>query len=233
MPRDIKSAASPRLRVEPSVVPRAFYDRDTRRVARALLGKVLVRRAGRRLLTGRIVETEAYLGAEDAAAHSAPGPTARNRVIFGPPGHAYVYFIYGNHYCLNVNCLPEGEAGCVLIRALEPLAGLEHMARNRGLALDRRRLERKALETGAPRLLRQLTTGPGRLCEAFAITRQRDNGKDVTSPRSDLTIADDGVRPRRILTTPRIGITKSADEMLRYVIEGNPFVSGPVFRTKK
>jgi DNA-3-methyladenine glycosylase len=202
-------------------LPREFYDRDTRRVARALLGKILIRREGRRHLTGRIVETEAYLGTDDAAAHSAPGITARNRVIFGPPGHAYVYFIYGNHYCLNVNCLPEGQAGCVLIRALEPLTGLEQMARNRGLALDH-----KAVETHAPRLLRQLTTGPGRLCQAFAITRERDNGKDVTNARSDLTIADDGFRPRRVLTTPRIGITKSADEMLRYLIEGNPFASG-------
>ncbi len=145
------------------ILPRAFYSRDPRIVARALLGKVLVRRAGRALLAGRIVEVEAYLGAGDAAAHSAAGRTARNFVIFGPPGHAYVYFIYGNHYCLNVSCLPEGKAGCVLIRALEPMAGLQQMARNRSLRPEGLWGERpaRAGEAQAPqRLLRLLTTGP-------------------------------------------------------------------------
>src|SRR3954470_15191018 len=107
---------------------RRFYARDPRRVARELLGKVLVRRRGKQLLAGRIVEVEAYLGAGDIAAHAAAGRTARNEVLFGPPGHAYVYFIYGTHYCLNVSCEPEGEAGCVLFRALEPLSGIEEMA---------------------------------------------------------------------------------------------------------
>jgi len=191
-----------------------FYVRDPRIVSRALLGKVLVRREERRLLAGRIVEVEAYLGKDDPAAHSAAGRTARNAVIFGPPGHAYVYFIYGNHYCLNVSCLPDGVAGGVLFRAVEPLSGTEEMAKARGISIQ------------TPRDLKLLTSGPGRLAEAFGITRPRDNGKDLTSPKSDLWIADDGYRPRRIAITPRIGITKAAERPLRYVIAGNEFVSG-------
>ncbi len=200
-------------------LPREFYDRDLRRISRELLGKVLVRREGRRVRTARIVEVEAYLGVDDPAAHSFSGRTARNAVLFGPPGNAYVYFIYGNHYCLNVSCLPDGVAGGILFRALEPLAGIEEMALARGLSV-----------TVALRDLRQLTSGPGRLAEAFGITRERDNGKDLTSARSDLFIADDGYRVRRILTTPRIGITKAAELPLRYVIAGNEFVSGPKIR---
>jgi DNA-3-methyladenine glycosylase len=200
-------------------LPREFYDRDPRRVSRELLGKVLVRREGRRVRTARIVEVEAYLGMDDSAAHSFAGRTARNAVLFGPPGHAYVYFIYGNHYCLNVSCLPDGVAGGILFRALEPLAGIEEMALARGLSV-----------TVALGDLRQLTSGPGRLAEAFGITRERDNGKDLTSARSDLFIADDGYRVRRILTTPRIGITKAAERPLRYLIAGNEFVSGPKIR---
>jgi DNA-3-methyladenine glycosylase len=198
-------------------LPRSFYDRDPPEVASDLLGKVLVRRLGRKLLAGRIVEDEAYLGREDPAAHAAAGRTARNAVLFGPPGHAYVYLIYGNHFCLNVSCLPEGDAGCVLIRALEPVAGERDMARERGLALD-----------DVPRLalLRMLASGPGRLCEAMRITRPKDNGKDVTRAVSDLWIGDDGFRPERIATTVRVGITKAAEHPLRYVIAGNPFVSG-------
>src|SRR5438105_11758912 len=196
-------------------LPASFYDRDPREVSRDLLGKVLVRREGKKLLTGRIVEVEAYLGAGDAAAHAAAGRTPRNDVLFGPPGRAYVYFIYGNHYCLNVSCLPDGIAGGILFRALEPLFGVEAMAQARGISVY-------ALSD-----LPQLTSGPGRLAEAFGITRERDNGKDVTSTKSDLWIADDGYRPAQIVTTTRIGITKAAKLPLRYLIAGNPFVSGP------
>ena len=194
---------------------REFYDRDPRRVGRELLGKVLIRRDGRRLRTARIVEVEAYLGEGDPASHSFAGRTLRNAVLFGPPGHAYIYFIYGNHFCLNVSCLADGVAGGVLFRALEPLTGIEVMARSRGVSI-----------TDA-RDLRKLTSGPGRLAEAFDITRERDNGKDLTSARSDLFIADDGYRVRRVLTTRRIGITKAAERTLRYLIGGNEFVSGP------
>src|SRR5664279_1136752 len=111
-------------------VPRSFFNRDPRLVGRELLGKVLLRREGHATLAGRIVELEAYLGADDDAAHAATGKTARNEVLFGPPGHAYVYFIYGNHYCLNVSCLRAGDAGSLLIRALEPIDGIEQMALN-------------------------------------------------------------------------------------------------------
>jgi DNA-3-methyladenine glycosylase len=195
-------------------LPRDFYDRDPRRVSRDLLGKLLVRRDGRKLRIARIVEVEAYLGRNDPAAHSFAGRTQRNAVLWGPPGFAYVYFIYGNHYCFNVSCLQDGEAGGVLFRALEPLAGIEEMARGRGLSLD------------DANDLRKLTSGPGRLAEAFGITRARDNGKDLTSSRSDLSIADDGTTPPRVKITPRIGITKAAERPLRFVVAGNHYVSG-------
>ncbi len=181
-------------------------------MSRDLLGKVLVRREGNTLLAGRIVEVEAYLGQDDPAAHSYRGKTPRNAVMFGPPGFVYVYFIYGNHYCFNVSCLPEGEAGAVLFRALEPLSGVEEMTRARGIA---------NLSD-----LRTLTSGPGRLAKALGITRERDNGKDLTSAASDLWIADDGFPRPRVLITPRIGITKAAEHPLRYLIAGNKFVSG-------
>jgi DNA-3-methyladenine glycosylase len=200
------------------ILPRAFYDRDPAAVARELLGKVLVRRGRRMLLQGRIVEVEAYLGEGDAAAHAAAGRTARNDALFGPPGHAYVYFIYGNHWCFNVSCLPDGRGGGVLFRALEPLTGIERMA----LARD--------IEVRSERDLRRLTSGPGRLAEAFGITRQRDNKKDLTWNKSDLWIADDGSVPERVVECPRIGITKAADMPLRYLIAGNPFVSGKKVR---
>jgi DNA-3-methyladenine glycosylase len=195
-------------------LPRAFFNRDPREVSRDLLGKLLIRREGRAKLIGRIVELEAYLGADDPAAHSFAGRTARNAVLFGPPGFAYVYFIYGNHYCLNISCLPDGMPGGILFRALEPLTGIPAMARSRDVTI------------GNPRDLTRLTTGPGRLAEAFGITRDRDNGKDLTSNRSDLYLADDGSPKPRILTTPRIGITKAADLALRYIVAGNRFVSG-------
>src|SRR5205807_732820 len=201
---------------------RAFFNRDPRIVARQLLGKLIVRREeqrreGRKMLAGRIVEVEAYLGADDAAAHAAAGRTARNEVLFGPPGHAYIYFIYGVHFCLNISCLPEGDAGCVLIRALEPLEGIEAMAEARGLQSN---------DFSSVRSLRAIASGPGKLCEALQITRSRDNGKDMLSPGSDLVVIDDGYRAKKIHITPRIGITKSAAMPLRYLIAENAFVSG-------
>lgn len=166
------------------------------------------------MLAGRIVEVEAYLGKNDPAAHSFAGRTARNAVLWGPPGIAYVYFIYGNHYCLNVSCLQDGVAGGVLFRALEPLLGIEEMAEARGLA---------AADIAD---LHRLTSGPGRLAEAFGITRLRDNQKDLTSVKSDLWILDDGSPRPLVKITPRIGITKAAERPLRYIIPGNRFVSG-------
>jgi DNA-3-methyladenine glycosylase len=195
---------------------RSFFNRDPRTVARELLGKLIVRRDGRKQLAGRIVEVEAYLGAGDLAAHAAAGHTARNSVLFGPPGHVYVYFIYGVHYCLNVSCLPEGDAGSVLIRALEPVSGMREMAEARGLA---------NLDLTAPRDLRKLASGPGKLCESLGITRPRDNGKDMLSPASDLQVMSDGFRVENVVVTQRIGITKATEMPLRYVIGGNHFTS--------
>jgi DNA-3-methyladenine glycosylase len=205
-------------------LPRSFFARDARRVARELLGKVLVRNKEARAeesrrLTARIVEVEAYLGAKDPAAHAYNGRTARNAVLFGPPGHAYVYFIYGNHYCLNVSCELEGQG--VLFRALEPLEGIEEMARNRGIELDGKQDGFKKKDWP------KLTSGPGRLSEAFGITRARDNGCDLTSAASSLWIGDDGYGARGIRLTPRIGIKKAVEQPLRYILGGSRFVSGP------
>jgi DNA-3-methyladenine glycosylase len=193
-------------------LPRSYYNRDTRLVAPDLLGKILVRRQGRKLLTGRIVEVEAYPGAADPASHTFIGRTPRNAVLFGPPGYAYVYFIYGNHFCLNVSCLPDGVGSGILFRAVEPIKGNEEMFKQRGIA------------SGSD--MRRLTSGPGRMAAAFGITRKRDNGKDLTNPRSDLYIADDGSEPPRVVITKRIGLKKAVEMPLRFVVEGNRFVSG-------
>lgn len=198
------------------LLQRAFFNRDPRTVSRELLGKLIVRSEDGKTRAGRIVEVEAYLGVGDLAAHAAAGLTERNAVLWGPPGHTYIYFIYGVHYCLNISCLPQGKAGGVLIRALEPVAGVHEMAKARELS----DLEFKSL-----RELRMLTSGPGRLCEALGITRPRDNGKDMVSRRSDLRVMDDGFKVGKVAVTPRIGITKSAELPLRYVISGNDFVS--------
>jgi DNA-3-methyladenine glycosylase len=201
---------------EAKLLRRAFFNRDPRAVARELLGKLIVRREGRRKLAGRIVEVEAYLGAGDLAAHAAAGHTARNAVLWGPPGHAYIYFIYGVHYCLNISCLPEGDAGCVLIRALEPVSGVDDMAKARDLA---------DLDLTSMRDLRKLASGPGKLCEALGITLPRDNSKDMLSPKSDLQVVNDGFSVEEVAVTQRIGITKSAEMPLRYVIAGNAYLS--------
>ena len=185
------------------ILPRSFYARPTVEVARGLLGKVLVHGP----TAGVIVETEAYLGGDDLAAHSARGITARTRVIFGPPGHAYVYFIYGMYECLNLVAEPAGQPGCVLIRALQPVAGVDLMQRRRPAA----------------RKPEQLANGPGKLTLAMAITRLH-NGVDVT--RGALVVRD-ALSPANfdIAITPRIGITKCADLPLRFLIAGNRFVS--------
>jgi DNA-3-methyladenine glycosylase len=195
----------------PKLLPRSFYLDPPDVVGRRLLGKLVKRRLDGHSLIGRIVELEAYLGLDDPAAHSYNGKTARNAVLFGPPGFAYVYFIYGMHYCLNVSCQPDGHAGGVLIRALEPVEGLETMARLRKLP-----------PSANPRLL---TSGPGRLCQALDITRAAHNGLDVTSRTSILQFLDDGYEPELIRSTPRIGITKAIEHPLRFTIEGNQFVS--------
>ena len=185
------------------MLPRRFYARPTIDVARDLLGKVLKHGS----TSGIIVETEAYLGADDLAAHSARGVTPRTKIIFGPPGHAYVYLIYGMYECLNIIAEPEGNPGCVLIRAIEPLTGIELM-----------RSRRPAARTDC-----DLTSGPGKLTLAMGIDREH-NGEDVTS--GPITVqSQTSSAPFRIVTAPRIGIRKCADWPLRFYMEGNAFVS--------
>jgi DNA-3-methyladenine glycosylase len=213
----MRSVSTPRLPRSLPPLPQSFYDRDPRKVARDLLGKLLIRRDGGKRLIGRIVEVEAYLDG-DPAAHSFVGRTDRNAILWGPPGLSYVYFIYGNHFLFNVSCMPDGKAGGVLFRAVEPLEGLAEMALGRDCALEE------------VRDLRTLTSGPGRMAEAFGITRERDNGKDMTSSKSDLWISSDGFHPGKIAVTPRIGITKAAERPLRFIVVGNRFVSGKLWR---
>jgi DNA-3-methyladenine glycosylase len=184
-------------------LPRSFYLRSAEEVARGLLGKIIAH--GR--TSGRIVETEAYLGTGDLAAHSACGPTRRNQVIFGPPGHAYVYFVYGMYECLNLVAEPDGVAGCVLIRALEPLTGLPMMRRRRPAAHS----------------IENLANGPGKLTQALGISLA-DNGADVT--RGALIVgAPLAEESFEIGVSKRIGITKSIDLPLRFFIEESKFLS--------
>jgi len=186
-----------------TILARSFYNRRTTEVARDLLGKIVTHGS----TAGRIVETEGYLGGDDLASHSARGITDRTRVIFGPPGHAYVYLVYGMYECLNLVVEPEGKPGCVLIRAFEPMAGIEIMRRRRPRAHS----------------LRDLTGGPGRLTLALEITRAQ-NGADVT--RGGLVVRRlRSEPPFEIQVTPRIGISQCAELPLRYIIAGNSFVS--------
>lgn len=192
-----------RLSIASEILPRSFYERPTETVARELLGKILVHGE----TAGRIVEVEAYLGPNDLAAHAARGLTPSTQVIFGPPGRAYVYLIYGMYECLNLIAEPAGVAGCVLIRAVEPVAGIHVMQQRRPIA----------------RSVEQLASGPGKLTRALGITRKL-NGADVT--RGVLTVH----QPERgekfaIAITPRIGITKCVDWPLRFFIRENRFVS--------
>ena len=187
------------------VLPREFYARATVKVARELLGKILLHQE----CAARIVEVEAYLGGDDLAAHSARGLTERTRVIFGPPGHAYVYFIYGMYECLNIVAEPDGVPGCVLIRALEPLVGISVMRQRRPAA---KRVE-------------ELTSGPGRLTMAMNITRAL-YGADLT--QGPLLVREfPGEPPRRFATSPRIGIRHCVDWPLRFFLENNSCVSRP------
>jgi DNA-3-methyladenine glycosylase len=207
-------------------IERRFFLEPPEIVAPQLLGKLLARQTEAGWLAGRIVEVEAYLGPHitatpDPAAHSFRGVTERNRVMFGPPGHAYVYFIYGMYFCVNVTCEPVGQAGCILIRALEPILGLEEMALNRGLS--------RGLPRGLPSgpSLAKLTGGPGKLCQAMQITRSDDNGLDLLSAASPLQLREDGYRVESIDITPRIGIRHAADLPLRFSVAGNGCVSRP------
>ena len=186
---------------------RAFFNRSPEVVARELLGKVLRHNYKGEWLSGRIVEVEAYLGFDDPASHAFIGQTERNRVLFGPPGFAYVYLVYGMYYCLNASCLPAGVPGGILFRAIEPMEGVKTMARLRGVP-----------ETSSSS---RISGGPGRLCQALGITLKVHNGVDVTRRESTLQVVDDGYQVSRVDVTPRIGIQKAADLPLRFLIAGD------------
>jgi DNA-3-methyladenine glycosylase len=189
---------------------RSFYQQPTLEVARQLLGKYLVRKHADGTTVGRIVETEAYLGPEDKACHASRGRTPRTAIMFGPPGYAYVYFVYGFHHMLNIVTEELDYPAAVLIRAVEPVTGLDLMKQRRGVGEAR-----------------NLTSGPGKLCQAFAIDRGL-NGKDICG--SILYVRDDGNPPPRVVAKPRVGVDYAGEWKLkpwRFLIGGNEFVSKP------
>jgi DNA-3-methyladenine glycosylase len=195
-------------------LPHAFYHRAPVEVARDLLGKTLWRRSETGLAAGIIVETEAYSGVDDPASHAWRGRTQRNAVMFGPPGHAYVYFTYGMHHCLNAVTGPTGQASAVLLRAIEPIVALELMRERRGAYI----------------LDRDLARGPGRLCQALGITTA-DDGTDLAGDAlwiSETLDAPDLL----IVATPRIGITRAAERPWRFVICDSRYVSGRPIRLR-
>lgn len=193
----------------PDVLPCSFYDRDPPLVARELLGMHLVMRdPDGHDLRARIVETEAYLGPHDPACHAVVGRTRRTEHLHGPPGRAYVYRIYGMHWCINAVTLPDGIGSAVLLRAVEPLGDLDRLRERRPAA----------------RRDRDLTNGPGKLCAAYGITGAHDGTSLQAGPVRIVQGSD--VRDADVVVTPRIGITRAADWPLRFLEHGNPFVSG-------
>lgn len=195
-----------RLLVGSDPVPRSFFARPTERVARELLGRVLVSRIGGGITAGRIVETEAYLGPEDPGSHAATKRvTSRNEVMYGPPGVAYVYFTYGVHHCLNLIAEEEGTAGGVLIRAIHPLVGEDVMR------------ERRDGRGG-----RELTSGPGKVAQALGVRLEHDRSALGEGP---LEVRDDGTRPDAVSVGPRVGLSEGHDLHLRFFVEGDPYVS--------
>ncbi|MEP6495961.1 MAG: DNA-3-methyladenine glycosylase [bacterium] len=195
-----------RSRLAPALLPE-FYERDTERVARDLLGAILECRTADGVAAGRIVETEAYIGEHDLACHAAAGRTARTAPLYGPPGIAYVYFIYGMYWCFNAVTRAENEPSAVLVRAVEPVAGVDLMRSRRAKA--RRDID--------------LTNGPGKLCLALGIDGRHNR---LSLERSPVVIRQgDAVPDRDVIVTPRIGIRESADWPLRWLIADNPYVS--------
>jgi len=193
-------------------LPRSFYIRSSLAVARDLPGLYLFRKSGKTLFAGRIVEVEAYRGTNDPASHAYRGMTPRNEVMFGEGGRLYVYFTYGMHYCCNVVTGAKGDAGAVLIRAVEPLAGIRAMNRRRS-AGDGRNRDR-----------RELCSGPGKLCQAFGIGR-RENGIDLCGGTIWLARKGGENPPRRIGRSRRIGISSGRKHLWRFFLPDTPFVS--------
>jgi DNA-3-methyladenine glycosylase len=206
-PDDLERLARPERRLLAGSAPQ---------VARLLLGLLVVRRGRGGLLAGRIVETEAYAGPEDGASHARAGLTRRTRPMFGPPGHAYVYLVYGLHHCLNVVCAPDGEASAVLIRALEPVAGLDAMLHNRGRPEERPE---------------RLAAGPARLCQALDIDRRLDGIDLLGDERLWLAVVGQD-RPPSIVSGPRVGVRYAgprwAARPWRFGLSGHPSLSRPL-----
>jgi|TARA_B100002003_G_scaffold145893_1_gene135108 DNA-3-methyladenine glycosylase len=193
---------------EKQPINQRFYTSNTLKVAKAILGKMLVRRTPLEVFIGKIVETEAYRGTDDPASHSFRGKTSRNEVMFGKPGITYVYFTYGNHHCLNIVTEKTDIPAAVLIRAIEPLKGLESMKRNRSVE--------KIID---------VASGPGKLTKAFQITR-KDNNIDVTDSSSNISIHTPiEEKSFQIIQTTRIGIRLAQELPWRFYIKGNPHVS--------
>jgi DNA-3-methyladenine glycosylase len=195
---------------EHRALPRSFYARPALAVAPELLGRLLVRDGPRGAVAGRIVEVEAYEGERDPASHAYRGPTRRNEVMFGEPGHLYVYFTYGMHHCLNVVCDVEQRASAVLVRALDPELGIETMRRRRGGIAETSRLAR----------------GPGCVAQALGLDR-RHNGLDLTLGPVWVARAAPDRGGRRIVRGPRIGIRVAVERRWRFLLAGHPAVSGP------
>ncbi len=195
-----------------ATLPVSFFSRPADVVAPELMGMMVISSVGSRLTAGRIVETEAYLGADDPASHGYRGRrNERNAALFGPPGTWYVYRSYGLHWCANLVCGPEGNGGAVLLRALEPVRGLETMRSRRGGVEDR-----------------HLCSGPGKLCQALGITRELDGSAMARSP---VVAVPGGAEALPVRVTPRVGLTKAAEWPLRYLAAGSSYVSrGPVAR---
>jgi DNA-3-methyladenine glycosylase len=210
-------------------LPRAYFLQDTVHVAKSLLNCVLTNETDAGTVAGRITETEAYTQ-DDPASHAFRGKTPRNAPMFGPPGHAYVYLSYGMHFCFNAVTAPEGQGEAVLIRAVEPIEGWELMSRRRGLAEEeiRRLAEMATAPAARVRWGRTLCGGPGKLCQAFGVTRAED-GADLTvptglwigPPRADFPAA----LPDAICASPRIGIRQAADAPWRFTLRDDPYIS--------
>ncbi|MFQ6064784.1 MAG: DNA-3-methyladenine glycosylase [Candidatus Bathyarchaeia archaeon] len=188
-------------------LPRRFYTRETLKVAEELLGKQLVRHTDHARLVGKIVEVEAYRGSDDPGSHAYKGMTPRNRLMFGKGGLAYIYFTYGKHHCFNVTTEKEGVPGAVLIRALEPICGIEIMRKNRGT--------KKACN---------LTNGPGKLAKAMNITKQQ-NGLDLTKIKELFICKPEVEEDFEVVVAERVGIRVGVEKPWRFYIKGNEFVS--------
>jgi DNA-3-methyladenine glycosylase len=192
-------------------IPRSFYLQPTLEVARGLLGLFLVRKIRRNRLAGKIVEVEAYLGSKDPASHAYRGMTKRNEVMFWKGGHLYVYFTYGMHYCCNVVTESEGTGHAVLLRAVEPMAGIELMKRNRKRPKQENRMS-------------ALCSGPARLCQAFEIGR-KENGTDLCGDRIWIAREIRSTRPQKVSRSTRVGISDGKHHKWRYFLKHSPYIS--------